>query len=140
MTRKVETVTADDDLEQAARRGDHEVGAARVGRRRAVGIITDRDITVRATADGRSPRQVKVRAVMTPVPVCGYEDQDAPAARLMEDNQVRRLPVLGRDGRLVGSFPWPTWPCVFLIRCCCGSAAPCLDGCQSEAYPTAEAR
>ena len=40
---------------------------------------------------------------MTPVPVCCYEDQDLrAAARLMEENQIRRLPVLGRDGRLVG--------------------------------------
>jgi CBS domain-containing protein len=105
MTRNVETIAADDDLEQAARRmRDRQVGALPVwDGRRVVGILTDRDITVRATADGRSPRQVKVRAVMTPVPVCCYEDQDLrAAARLMEENQIRRVPILGRDGRLVG--------------------------------------
>lgn len=70
---------------------------------RVVGMITDRDITVRATAEGRDPRRTVVRDIMTPDVVCCYEDQDiAEAARLMEEKRVRRLPVIDHRQRLVG--------------------------------------
>jgi CBS domain-containing protein len=70
---------------------------------RLVGAVTDRDITVRAIADGRDPASVKVRDVMTTEMVYCYEDHDIEeAARLMEIKQVRRLPVLNRNHHLVG--------------------------------------
>jgi len=66
-------------------------------------MITDRDITVRATAEGLPPRLRHVRDVMTPDVVCCFEDQDVQeAARLMKEKQLRRLVVLNRDKRLVG--------------------------------------
>jgi CBS domain-containing protein len=105
MTRDLETVLPDDNLEWAARRmRDRDVGSLPVwDGRRLVGIITDRDITVRATAQGGAPWEMRVRTIMTPDPVCCYEDQDVrSAARLMEEHQVRRLPVLRRDGGLAG--------------------------------------
>ena len=66
-------------------------------------MITDRDITVRAVAAGRDPVTTQVRDVMTPDVVYGFEDQDIQdAARLMEQYQIRRLPVLNRRQQLVG--------------------------------------
>jgi CBS domain-containing protein len=70
---------------------------------RLVGMITDRDIAIRAVAEGDDPDATPVSAVMTPKIISCYEDQDvSEAARLMEKNQVRRLVVLNRDKRLVG--------------------------------------
>ncbi len=70
---------------------------------RLVGMVTDRDITVRATAEALPPRLGQVRDVMTPDVVSCFEDQDVEeAARLMKEHQIRRLVVLDRDKRLVG--------------------------------------
>jgi signal-transduction protein with cAMP-binding, CBS, and nucleotidyltransferase domain len=70
---------------------------------RLVGMLTDRDITVRATAEGRDPSNTKVGEVMTPEVVYCFEDQDvSEAAKLMQDRQIRRLPILNRQKRLVG--------------------------------------
>ncbi|MDF2973951.1 MAG: inosine-5-monophosphate dehydrogenase [Microvirga sp.] len=69
---------------------------------RLVGMITDRDIAVRAVAQGRGP-DTSVREVMTDDVKYCYEDDDTDdVARNMADIQVRRLPVLTRDKRLVG--------------------------------------
>jgi CBS domain-containing protein len=68
-----------------------------------MGMLTDRDITVRATATGRDPRTTHVRDVMTPDVVYCFEDQDmAEAQRLMQERQIRRLLILNRDKRLAG--------------------------------------
>jgi CBS domain-containing protein len=68
-----------------------------------VGMLTDRDITVRATAAGESPREVTVQEVMTiDVVFCLEDDSVEEAAQLMEEYQVHRLPVLDRDHRLLG--------------------------------------
>jgi CBS domain-containing protein len=70
---------------------------------RLEGMLTDRDITVRAVAEGRDPRITKVQEVMTTEVIYAFEDQDvAEAARLMEQHQIRRVVVLNRDKRLVG--------------------------------------
>ncbi|MCI0705054.1 MAG: CBS domain-containing protein [Planctomycetia bacterium] len=70
---------------------------------RLAGMITDRDITIRSVAEGHDPRSDRVRDVMTPELVYVFEDQDAnEAARLMRQKQIRRLPVLNREKRLVG--------------------------------------
>ena len=69
---------------------------------RLVGMITDRDIAVRAVAQGRGP-DTAVREVMTDEVKYCYEDDDTnDVARNMADIQVRRLPVLTREKRLVG--------------------------------------
>ncbi len=69
---------------------------------RLVGIITDRDITVRAVAAGRDPSSTPVREVMTPDIVHVRADQDVDEAiELMRRHEVRRLPVVD-DGHLVG--------------------------------------
>jgi CBS domain-containing protein len=70
---------------------------------RLVGMITDRDITVRAVAEGQDCFEGKVRDVMSmDVTSCGEEDDITVATRLMREKQVRRLPVLSRDKRLIG--------------------------------------
>lgn len=70
---------------------------------RLIGMITDRDIAVRAVADGRDPNYTQVDGTMSEQLVYCFEDQDvSEAAKLMEENQIRRLPILDRNKRLVG--------------------------------------
>ena len=70
---------------------------------RLLGILTDRDITIRATAEGKDPNSTAVREVMSSEVVACFEDEDErDAAAKMEQHQLRRLVVLDRDERLVG--------------------------------------
>ena len=105
MTREPVVIGPDMVLKEAAERmPDLDSGVLPVGQKdRVVGMLTDRDITIRATAAGKDPNQTRVEAVMTPDVVYCYEDEDArDAARKMEEHQLRRLIVLSRDKRLVG--------------------------------------
>jgi len=106
MTPNAECIQPDDTLEEAAKKmRDLDVGPLPVcgDNDRLAGMITDRDITVRAVAEGKDPRTTKVREVMTEQIIYCFEDQDVEeAARLMKERQVRRLVVLNRDKRLVG--------------------------------------
>jgi len=71
--------------------------------RRVVGVITDRDIAIRGVAEGRDPGSTRVRDVMSKEIVSVREDSDLKEAeRLMQDRQLRRLPVLNGEGDLVG--------------------------------------
>ena len=68
-----------------------------------VGSITDRDLAIRAIAKGCDPLKTRVKDVMTPNVFWCYDDQSIEeAAQLMEEKQVRRLPIVNRDKRLVG--------------------------------------
>jgi CBS domain-containing protein len=68
-----------------------------------LGMLTDRDLAIRATAEGLDPAITTVRDVMTQNLVYCYEDQDVhEAVTTMEALQIRRLIVLNRDNRLVG--------------------------------------
>jgi CBS domain-containing protein len=70
---------------------------------RLVGAITDRDLAVRAVADGHDPLKTKVKEVMTPGICWCFEDQGLEeVVRLMEQKQIRRIAVLNRNKRLVG--------------------------------------
>src|SRR5207253_2281629 len=105
MTRGAECIRPDACLREAAERMKAlDVGVLPVcDDDRLVGMVTDRDITVRGTAERMPPGLGQVRDVMTPNVISCFEDQDVgEAARLMEQNQVRRLVVLNRDKRLVG--------------------------------------
>lgn len=69
---------------------------------RLVGIVTDRDIVIRAVAAGKDARNTKVSEVMSADPVCISPDTDVDeAAKVMADRQIRRLPVV-EDGKLAG--------------------------------------
>ena len=73
------------------------------GLRRVVGIITDRDITVRAVARGLDPNRTRVEEVMTPdVLSCSSEAEVAEACELMERRQVRRLLVTDATDAPIG--------------------------------------
>ena len=68
-----------------------------------VGMLTDRDIVVRAIAEGRSPSSVSAGEIASKEPVMVDEDEPLDEAeRLMAEYQIRRIPVRDRDGHLVG--------------------------------------
>jgi CBS domain-containing protein len=68
-----------------------------------IGLLTDRDIAIRVVAEGRDPDQVKVRDVASTQLITVDPQQDLDEAlRMMAKHQVRRLPVVEEDGRLVG--------------------------------------
>ena len=105
MTRGVEVIRSDATLaDAAAMMKSLDVGPLPVvDDGRLVGIVTDRDIMVRTTAQGRDPAQSTVREAMSSNVVYCFEDQDVrDAARLMQEHQVRRLVVVNRDRQLVG--------------------------------------
>jgi CBS domain-containing protein len=105
MTPDVEIVGPDDTLHTAAKMmADLDTGALPVGENdKLVGMITDRDITIRAVAEGRDPDKTKVRDAMSEHIRFCFEDEDTQeVGRKMSEWAVRRLPVLDRDKRLVG--------------------------------------
>lgn len=105
MTTQVELVGPDTSLAQAAQKmRDADIGALPVGENdRLVGVVTDRDITIRAVAEGRDPNTTPVRDALSGHALYVFDDQSTEdAARMMADRQVRRLPVLNRGKRLVG--------------------------------------
>ena len=105
MTRDVVTVRPDATVREAAcLMDDLNVGALPVcDGRRLVGIITDRDITVRAVARGMDPNRTRVEEVMTrDVLSCSSDAEVEHACELMEKRQVRRLLVTAQDDTPVG--------------------------------------
>lgn len=105
MTRDVRIVSPDDTLESAARlMGEQDFGSLPVAENdRLVGMVTDRDIAIRAVARGLLPRESTVREIMSAEIKYVYDDESVrDVANVMGDLQVRRLPVLNRGKRLVG--------------------------------------
>lgn len=106
MTPKVECVHPGDTLQSAARKMKSlDVGPMPVcgDNDKIVGMLTDRDIAIRATAEGLDPKTAKVEDAMTEDVVWCFEDQEIEeAARMMQERQIRRLLVMNRDKRLVG--------------------------------------
>jgi|TARA_B100000614_G_scaffold261985_1_gene293546 CBS domain-containing protein len=104
MTNDVRIADPDETIEQAARTlAEIDAGALPVGEDdRLVGMITDRDIAIRAIAEGKGP-ETKVREVMTPDIRYCFDDQEIDEVQKnMGDNRVRRMAVLNHDKRLVG--------------------------------------
>jgi CBS domain-containing protein len=92
-------------IRDAARRMRADnLGAFPIGENdRLIGMVTDRDIVVRGVAEGRADGNATVRDVMSErVYYCFDDDEADQAAMVMAEHQVRRLPVLNRDKRLVG--------------------------------------
>jgi len=105
MSKQIECTRPDaSDEEAAARMKALDVGSLPVcDNDRIIGIVTDRDIVVRAIAEGRNPKTTTVQETMSGHPVFCFEDQDVQeASRIMKDKQIRRLMVLNRNKRLVG--------------------------------------
>jgi CBS domain-containing protein len=105
MTRDVEVVQPQASVVEAAEKMKSlDVGALPVcDGKRLMGMITDRDIAVRVVAEGRDPRGTRAQDAMTPEVIYCLEDQPVEeAADLMAQHQIRRLPILNRDKKLVG--------------------------------------
>jgi len=104
MTRDVKLASPDEKLREVAHvMADEDCGILPVGEQdRLVGIITDRDIAIQGIGTGKGP-DAKVRDVMSPEIKYCFEDDDAEdILRNMDELQVRRLPVVNRNKRLVG--------------------------------------
>ena len=106
MTRDVVVMQPDDSLQSAAKKmRDRNIGFLPVcDGEELIGVISDRDITIRALADGMDVNIMLGRDLMTVPAIYCFDDQDVnEAAKIMEENQIRRLVVLSRDEkRLVG--------------------------------------
>ena len=105
MTRNMETVRRDTSVSDAAEKmRGYDIGILPVcDGDKLVGVVTDRDITVRATANKLHPELVRCQDVMTPNVVFCFDDQEvAEAGTIMQDNKIRRLPVVNRQRNLVG--------------------------------------
>lgn len=105
MTANVELTSPSTPVQDAAKamRAD-DVGALPVGENdRLVGMITDRDIALRVVAEGRDPASTSVGDAMSEhITYCFDTDALDRAAEIMAEHQIRRLPVLNADKRLVG--------------------------------------
>ena len=104
MSRDVKVIGPDATIREAARTmRDGGFGMLPVGENdRMIGAISDRDIAIRAVAEGRSP-DTKVREIMSASLYWAYDDETVEhAAKIMSEHQVRRLPVVNREKRLVG--------------------------------------
>ena len=105
MTKHVEYVGPETSLEEAARKmRDLNIGSLPVGENdRLVGMLTDRDMAVRAMAGGLNPRTTKAAEAMSPSVIYVFDDQHvSEAADVMKDKKIRRLIVLNHDHRMVG--------------------------------------
>lgn len=104
MTKDIASLNVDDTIERAAQlMKEHDVGAIPVcNGEKVVGIITDRDIAVRAVAEGENAKQQVVRTIMSSNPVLGNPNMDIhEATRIMGERQIRRLPIV-ENNNLVG--------------------------------------
>lgn len=105
MTRDVTVISPDDNVMQAAKlMRDQNIGAIPVCTgKRIVGMITDRDITTRAVAEGISATDAKVSDIMTDQILWCFEDQTTgEVLQQMGDQQIRRIPVISRNMELIG--------------------------------------
>ena len=105
MTRDVQTISTQDSVQRAAQLMDElNVGAIPVvDDGRLVGMITDRDITVRSVAVGQDPASTRVNDVMsTDVRTCTVDQGVEDVLAQMADVQIRRVPVVDGDGQVIG--------------------------------------
>lgn len=105
MTRGVRTLSPSDTVMFAAQAmAELDVGAIPVcDGKRLVGVITDRDITIRSVAQGFDPQNTAIEQVMTSEVQWCYEEQSVEeATQLMSDAQIRRLPIVDHERHLVG--------------------------------------
>lgn len=105
MTRDVQTLPPEATIKQAA----ESMKAADIGaipiceEGRLLGMITDRDIAIRGVAEGRHPEETKASEIMSRDVIACREDQTIEeVARLMQEIQIRRLPVVDAEQRVIG--------------------------------------
>jgi CBS domain-containing protein len=105
MSGNVRLASPDETIQKAAQTmAEADTGFLPIGEDdRLIGMITDRDITIRAVAKALDPQRTRVRDVMSAEVRYCYDDEDVNhVVQNMAELQVRRLPVLNRDKRLVG--------------------------------------
>lgn len=105
MTRDVQTISASANLEQAAKMMDRfNIGILPVMESgRTIGVITDRDLTIRGIARGLDPKHTPVSRAMTDELITVSEEQELDEAiELMKEKQIGRLLVRNREGGLAG--------------------------------------
>ena len=105
MTEKVSFVAPDTRIPVVAGiMRDEDIGSTPVVENdRLIGMVTDRDIGIRVVAEAKDPRAVTARDAMSPKVLYCFDDQNVEdVLENMGDNQIRRLPVVNRDKRLVG--------------------------------------
>jgi FOG: CBS domain len=104
MSKDIASLNSEDSVEKAAQlMKQYGVGSVPVcDQQEVVGIVTDRDIALRSTAVGQDSKQQKVREIMSSNPVVGSPEMDVhDAARIMSEQQIRRLPIV-ENKSLVG--------------------------------------
>lgn len=81
-----------------------DIGSVPVGENdKLVGMVTDRDIICRGFGNGKKPEKLTAKDVMTPgITYCRANEEVDDAIRIMESKQIRRLPVIDKDKRMVG--------------------------------------
>lgn len=105
MIKDVQLASPETTIREAAQKmRDGDFGALPVGENdRLVGMVTDRDIVIRAVSEGKDPNKTTVKECMTKQVLYCYEDQTLEeVAKNLGDNQIRRVPVLSREKRMVG--------------------------------------
>lgn len=105
MEKNIEYFSPDKNITDAAKAmSEHNFGFIPVGENdRLIGSLTDRDIAIRAVAEGKNPKETKIRDVMTKkVRYCFEDDDIEKAAEYMCQEKIRRLVVLNKDKRMVG--------------------------------------
>lgn len=105
MTPQVSVVAPDAQIPEIARKmRDEDIGSVPVvENERLVGMVTDRDIVIRTVAEGQDIRTVTAREAMSPRILYCFDDQTVEdVLGNMGEQQIRRLPVVDRDKRLVG--------------------------------------
>ncbi len=105
MHKGVEWVSPDTPVKALARMmREHDIGAVPIGENdRLVGMVTDRDIAVRGVADGKDIGPLTAQDVMTAGIVwCRDSDDVTHAANIMQTKQIRRLPVIDKNKRMIG--------------------------------------
>lgn len=104
MSTQIASLSSEDSIEKAAQLMEqYAVGSIPVcEHEKVIGIVTDRDITLRSVAEGQNVTQQKVSTIMTKNPVVGNPEMNVQdAARVMSEQQIRRLPIVENDS-LVG--------------------------------------
>ena len=106
MTKNVRSCHPETNLSYvAAKMWDYDFGAMPVvdGEDRVMGMITDRDIAIAASTKGRLATEITVGEVMSGnVYACALDEEISSALKTMQREKVRRLPVIGKDGKLAG--------------------------------------
>jgi CBS-domain-containing membrane protein len=130
MTTQVHTCSTEDCLARAAQlMWESDCGIVPVtDDSGVVGLVTDRDICMATYTQGRPPGEIRVGKVMSPsVYACAADDPVGSALSLMAQHRVRRLPVVGKDGRLVGMLTLAD-----IARWSRGTPTPAVEAALSE--------